>query len=197
MGEDRRLALVVAACRAVPPPGVAAEEFATAALTDTYEVLAGLEGVRSGIAGEADHDDLLWPESVLIAENGLRAIADRAATDADALVLVPADAPDLPQLVVAKVFKALIRAETCIAPERGGTGIAALGLRLPWPDWLPDELSLDSDPYPALIRMVPERRLLTRGPDWHRLRTPGATDRLDPGLEGWEETRALLSGRAL
>jgi hypothetical protein len=28
---------------------------------------------------------------------------------------------------------------------------------------------------------------------WHRLRTPADVASLDPGLEGWETTRALLS----
>ena len=197
MTETRRLALVVASYAAVPPPGVPAGDFAAAALADTYEVLAGLEGVNSGIAGEHAHADLLWPGSGLVRETGLRAVADAVVADADALVLVPADVPDLPQLVVAKVFKALVRAEVVLSAERGGDGLAALGLQLPWPAWLPADLSLDQDPYADLARQVPDRRLLARSADWHRLRTPGATDRLDPGLEGWEETRALLSGRPL
>lgn len=197
MSEVRRLVLAVSAYSAVPPPGVPAADFAAAALADTYEMLAGLDGVTSGIAGPTIHEPLLWPGSLLIPEDGLRAVADHVTADADALVLVPADAPDLPQLVVAKVFKALVRAEVCLAPERGGDGLVALGLRLPWPPWLPDELDLDQDPYADLARRAPDRRLLARTPDWHRLRTPGATDRLDPGLEGWEETRALLSGQPL
>ena len=194
--SERRLAVVVAGYAAVPPPGVSADSFAAAALADTYEVLAGLDGVTAGIAGPSEHGDLLWPGSLLLPGPGARAVAD-AAGDFDALVLVPADVPDLPQLVVAKVFKALIRAQVCLAPERGGNGLAALGIALPWPAWLPDDLDLDDDPYPALAAQVPDRRLLVRSPDWHRLRTPAATDRLDPGLEGWDETRALLSGRPL
>jgi hypothetical protein len=195
--SERRLAVVVAGCAAVPPPGVPADAFAAAALADTYEVLAGLDGITAGIAGSPEYTDLLWPDSLLLPGTGVRAAADAAGGDFDALVLVPADVPDLPQLVVAKVFKALIRAQVCLAPERGGNGLAALGIALPWPGWLPDDLDLDDDPYSALAARVPDRRLLVRSPDWHRLRTPAATDRLDPGLEGWEETRALLSGRPL
>lgn len=197
MPEVRRLALVVASYAAAPPPGVSAAAFAAAALADTYEVLAGLDGVGAGIAGSPRHEDLLWPGSRLVDEPGLRAVADRVAADVDVVVLVPADLPDLPQLVVAKAFKALVRADVCVAPERGGDGLAALGLRLPWPAWLPDELTLDRDPYEDLARRVPHRRLLARAPEWHRLRTAAATDRLDPGLEGWDETRALLAGRPL
>ena len=193
---ERRLAVVVAGYAAVPPPGVPGAAFAAAALADTYEVLADLDGITAGIAGAPEHADLLWPGSLLLPGTGMRDIA-AAADGFDALVLVPADVPDLPQLVVAKMFKALIRAQVCLAPERGGNGLAGLGIALPWPDWLPDDLGLDDDPYPALAARVPDRRLLVRSADWHRLRTPAATDRLDPGLEGWDETRALLSGRPL
>lgn len=195
MAEVVRTALVVASYRATPPPGVSAPTFAAAALSDTYEVLAGLDGVISGIVGTPEHEALLWPGSVLLTVDGIRAAADAVA--AGVVVFVPADAPDLPQLVVAKVFKALVRAEVCVGPERGGDGVVALGVRLPWPTWLPADLALDRDPYPELARRVPDRRLLARSPDWHRLRSPAAVDRLDPGLEGWEETRALLSGRPL
>jgi hypothetical protein len=30
-------------------------------------------------------------------------------------------------------------------------------------------------------------------PGWHRLRHPAALARLDPALEGWDATRAMLS----
>jgi hypothetical protein len=191
-----RVAVVLAAVEAVPPPGIPAVPFAQACCADTYEVLAGMEEIVSGIAGSEDHEDLLWPESVLVPATTVREVADWAAGRFGALVVVPADAPDLPQLVVAKVFKALVRAQVCVAPERAGAGSVAIGVQLPWPGWLPDDLTLDAD-HAGLSARAPQRRLLARGPDWHRLRTPAAVDRLDPGLEGWEETRALLAGRRL
>ena len=43
--------------------------------------------------------------------------------------------------------------------------------------------------------MAPAAELVQSTPDWHRLRGPAAVQRLDPALEGWEETRALLSTR--
>jgi hypothetical protein len=43
--------------------------------------------------------------------------------------------------------------------------------------------------------VTPNRRLVAITPDWHRLRRPEAVHRLDPGLEGWEQTRYLLTGR--
>jgi hypothetical protein len=35
--------------------------------------------------------------------------------------------------------------------------------------------------------------MIATAPGWHRLRTPADLTRLDPGLEGWDNTRALLS----
>jgi hypothetical protein len=198
VSDSRRLAIVLAAHRAVPPPGIEFAAFAAACRADTYEVLAGLNGVVSGIAGPAEDAALLWPGSVHLPEAfSVRAVADWAADRFDVAAVVPADAPDLPQLVIAKVFKALVRAQLCLAPERGGAGLVAIGLQLPWPAWLPDDMTLDDNRFEHLAVTVPHRRWLASAPDWHRLRTPGATDHLDPGLEGWEETRALLAGRPL
>jgi hypothetical protein len=92
----------------------------------------------------------------------------------------------------------LHRVDLAVAPQRGGPGCVALGLALPLAPWLPaDQLSLDDDPYAQLLELAPDRRRLARGPDWHRLRSPADVHRLDPGLEGWDQTRALLSGRSL
>ncbi len=109
------------------------------------------------------------------------------------LILVPADVPDLPGLVLAKVAKALYRADVCTAPEVGGDGLAAFGVRLPWPDWLDLDLDLDHDPHAELTRSAPRRGQVARVPGWHRMRRPGGIDRLDPGLEGWDQVRLLLT----
>ena len=112
-------------------------------------------------------------------------------------MLVPADAPDLPGLVLAKQLKVLHRADVAVAPERGGPGCVALGFRLPVAAWVP----LDGPrprPRPEVEPATRRHRradLVVTTPDWHRLRGPTAVHRLDPALEGWEETRALLSTR--
>jgi hypothetical protein len=199
--EVRRLALVLASDDALggAPPGVDAEAFARCCLLDSYEVLADLVGVASGVAGGGgDLDDLLWPGALRPPPGpSLRALATSLADQGwTELVLVSADVPDLPGLVVAKVFRALRRADVCVAPERGGTGCVALGVRLPWPSWL-DDLDLDANPVSHLRGIAPDGARVAVGPDWHRLRTSGSVARLDPGLEGWELTRALLSGASL
>ena len=195
----RRVALALAAHSAAPgsPPGVDPVRFARACLADSYEVLADLQEVRGGIVGEGDAiADLLWPRDLRpdVGDGSLRGLAQQLSGEADELVVVPGDVPDLPGLVLAKVFKALDRADACVAPARNGTGCVAIGVRVPWPAWLPDGLDLDDDPTEQLQTLAPRRRSFASGPDWHRMCTGDAVNRLDPRLEGWEETRLLLSG---
>ena len=200
-GGTRRLAVVLARYGAAPgaPPGIDPGAFATACLADSYEVAAELTDVRAGIAGPPEAADLLWPaDDWWPGEISLPALAGQLTEDADELVLLAADVPDLPGLVLAKIFKALRHADVVVAPERRGDGCVALGLRLPMAGWVPAHaLDLDRNPYPPLLAAAPSRRHCALAPDWHRLRTPSSVHLLDPGLEGWEQTRALLSGSPL
>lgn len=196
MTGRRRLVLVLARYDAASaaPPGVDPSAFARACLADTYEVAADLVDAASGLVGPEDVDELLWPGSTRFVERGLADLLDGCAVLADEVVLVPADAPDLPGLVLAKQLKVLHRTDVAVAPERGGPGCVALGFRLPVAPWVPlDRLDLDVDPRPLLAAAAPGPGLVETTPDWHRLRGPAAVHRLDPALEGWEETRALLS----
>jgi hypothetical protein len=194
----RRAVLVLARHAAAPaaPRGLDPAALARAALADSYEVVADLVGVHAGIAGDADAADLLWPGALHVPDAPLAGLAATLAPEVDELVVVPGDAPDLPGLVLAKVFKVLHRSDVVLAPERGGTGCVALGVRLPLAGWLvPLELDLDvPDLHGRLVAAAPRRSAVQVAPEWHRLRTPAALARLDPGLEGWEETRELLRG---
>jgi hypothetical protein len=200
-GSTRRQVVVLARYGAAPgaPPGIGPGAFAAACLADSYEVAAELTGVAAGIAGPPAVADLLWPgDGWWPADISLPALVDQLSGAVDELVLLTADVPDLPGLVLAKIFKALRHADVVVAPERHGDGGVALGLRLPMARWLPaDALDLDRNPYPRLLAAAPSRRRCALAPDWHRLRTPSAVHLLDPGLEGWEQTRALLSGSPL
>jgi hypothetical protein len=175
------------------------ETFAEACLLDSYEVVADLIDVRSGIAGPAWVAELLWPGALhLPADTTVSAIARQLSDEADELVVVPADVPDLPGLVLAKLFKVLHRTDIAIAPEHRGGGCVAIGVSLPLADWIPqDGFDLDQNPFARLSAIAPRRSRCTLTPTWHRLRTPADVAQLDPNLEGWEETRALLSDRAL
>jgi hypothetical protein len=196
----RRVAVVLARYDAshATPEGVDPKTFAAACLLDSYEVVADLIDVRSGIAGPASVAELLWPGALhLPADIAVSAMAHQLSGEADELVVVPADVPDLPGLVLAKLFKVLHRSDIGIAPEHGRSGCVAIGISLPLADWIPDDaFNLDRNPFPRLSAIAPRRSRCTLTPTWRRLRTPADVDQLDPNLEGWEETRALLSGRA-
>lgn len=197
----RRAAVVLARYDAssAAPEGIAPDAFAAACLLDSYEVLADLIGVRSGIAGPAEVAELLWPGALqLPADIPMRTLAGQLSREVDELVVVPADVPDLPGLVLAKLFKVLHRTDIAIAPERNGAGCVAVGVSLPLAEWIPDDaFDLDHNPFSRLSAIAPRKSRCTLAPTWHRLRTPADLTRLDPGLEGWEETRALLAGHAV
>jgi hypothetical protein len=197
----RRAAVVLArysASRAAPE-GIDSTAFGAACLLDSYEVVADLIGVESGIAGPASVAEMLWPGALhLPADITVPVMARQLSDVADELVVIPADLPDLPGLVLAKLFKVLHRTDIAIAPEQDVEGCAAIGVSLPLADWIPDDaFDLDHNPYERLSAIAPRRSRCTLAPAWHRLRTPADLRRLDPGLEGWEETRALLGGDSL
>lgn len=194
-----RCGVVLSWCRAVPPPGIDAGAYAEACLTDSYEVIAGMSEITAGLAGDSSVlEEIRWPGDLMITGTGpsIRAVAELLAGDDHRfteLIVLPADVPDLPELIIAKVAQALARADVALAPQLGGIGLAAVGVRLPWPDWLDRDLELDTDPYDELQQIAPRRNLVVHTPGWHRMRTPESVHRLDPGLEGWDNVRLLLS----
>lgn len=212
----RRLAVLIWAGTAMPapaPPGIDPAAYAAAMFEDVAEVLHGLAGVDSLVlCGEGEGHrvrDLLWPDVpvVEVPEPIVRAAAAAATQRGYQHVgVVATDAPDIPQLVLAKLFQALARSPVAIAAETVAETMAeaaprplaaavAVGIGLPAPPWLPATIDLDSAtvvtdlqaaaPDPADVRLTP---------GWRRLRRPEDVSRLDPGLEGWEATRALLAG---
>ncbi|MGH3717035.1 MAG: hypothetical protein ACRDT4_26780, partial [Micromonosporaceae bacterium] len=76
----------------------------------------------------------------------------------------------------------------------GGAGLLGLAAALPAPEWLyaldPD---LDTATVADLRRAAPRPGTVATAPGWHRLRDAESFARLDPGLEGWDATRTLLS----
>lgn len=209
----RRLALVLVPPGAVvgaPPPGIDPTAWSRALIEDSYEVLADLAQTASGLVGSGPDltalAGLSWPDTVLLelppeldATHGggpvtraVDAVGDRA----DVVVLLSPDAPDLPGLYVGKVFQALEQADLAWVPVADG-GVAALGFALPAPDWV-RRVRPGFDGAPAdWIAAAPDHHRAAAAPGWHRLRRPGDLRHLDPGLSGWETTRALLSGAPL
>ena len=73
--------------------------------------------------------------------------------------------------------------------------LVALACRLPVPAWLPVDVDLD-EPYAVerLKAAAPSPGDVVLTPSWRRLRRREDLAALDPDLEGWEATRALLAG---
>ncbi|HEX6935398.1 MAG TPA: hypothetical protein VF227_02655, partial [Actinomycetes bacterium] len=80
-----------------------------------------------------------------------------------------------------------------VLPCAGG-GLVALATRVPVPDWvMGTRVGLDTSDAVARLRAAgPRRTAVSVGPGWHRVRSAADLSALDPGLEGWEVTRAVL-----
>ncbi|MGW0804416.1 DUF2064 domain-containing protein [Nonomuraea sp. NPDC002799] len=174
------------------PAGVDLAAFLEAVAEDTYEMVAGLELVTPVlITSVPELDEIVWPGTEVITikdDEPLRAILGRLR--AEQVAVVAADAPDLPPLLVGKLFRELGRAEITICPAENG-GAVALACALPAPAWADPDLD-DPDIIATLRAQAPGSRRVATTPGWHRLRTREDVARLDPGLEGWDNTRALL-----
>ncbi|HZG93445.1 MAG TPA: hypothetical protein VEZ46_01920 [Mycobacteriales bacterium] len=188
------------------PPGVDPDAFARSLAEDTYEVLADLAECSAGVVAcppsyGGTATSLVWPGApVLTVADGATDVVTGGAVRAlaglgfDEVAVVAGDTPDLPGLLVGKLFSALTGAEVAACPAAGG-GLVAIAVRVPVPGWLAAaEAGLDTaDAAERLSRAAPRPAQLAVVSGWHRLRTPADVASLDPGLEGWETTRALLS----
>lgn len=185
------------------PVGVDPAALALAMFEDLYDALAGLELMEAcaltapGL--RADVEPLLWPGARVheaAPPDACAALATLAAGRSGAAVVVAADAPDLPPLLIGKAMRALGRAEAAYCESATG-GLVFLAARCPVPSWLATarpELD-DGRSVHRLRAAAPRRTAVAATPGWHRLRRPGDVSGLDPGLEGWDATRSLLAGR--
>jgi hypothetical protein len=73
-------------------------------------------------------------------------------------------------------------------------GLLGLAATIPAAGWLP-RAGLDDLTPQSLRRLASAVTDVAPAPGWHRLRSPADLARLDPRLEGWDATRALLSAR--
>lgn len=182
------------------PPGIAPAEFARAMAEDVADLLADLPGLEPVVAAApdrvADAEDVVWPGTPVLEVAGLPVdvLVALAGQGYDEAAVFAADVPDLPGLLVAKPFSALSTAPVAAAPADGG-GLVALACRLPVPAWLPVDIDLD-EPYAVerLKAAAPSPGDVVLTPAWRRLRRREDLAALDPDLEGWEATRALLAG---
>lgn len=207
----RRLVAVVALATvgsATQKPPFPPASLRAAMAEDVYEMVAGLELVEPVLVvpEEPTHDvdelpldlsEIVWPGTlVLPATSGTThsaLLGQLAQLGADEAVLVTGDAPDLPSLLIGKLHRGLASAEVAVLPASDG-GLVALATRCPLPEWFGSlPVGLDTtDAVHQLQQRAPHRASVFVGPGWHRVRAIEDVQRLDPGLEGWDVTRAAL-----
>jgi len=175
------------------PPGTDPLAWRRALAEDVVDLVAGLAEVEPAVAvvppDRALADALIWPGTRVYELDALtcdRVFAAAARDGYDQAALLAPDAPDLPGMLVGKLLRPLSSRTVSVAPALTG-GLLALAARLPAPEWLPP-VDLDADP-----DTVAKAGRVALSAGWHRLTGPDSLFRLDPGLEGWAATRALLS----
>jgi hypothetical protein len=194
-GVQRVVAVAVGA-----PPDLPAD-VAAAMLSDVVDLVTSTPQVAPAVLATAGRLEAArtasWPGTPLVA------VADNASLGAllsavpaagmVAVAVIAADAPDLPGLLIGKLFRAVSGRVGVAACPADPTGLVAVAARLPLPGWLLEcDVRLDdSDALPALHAAAPPRGL-SLAPGWHRVRSIADTRLLDPGLEGWDATRLAL-----
>lgn len=181
------------------PPGVDLATWRAALAEDVVDLLATLNEVEPAIAAlgadRALAESVAWPSMPVYEVPDLTASAVFAAAAKDGYeqaAAVAADAPDLPGLLVGKLLRPLTTRPLAVAPADPGPGLLGVASRLPAADWLP-EFDLDSGSIPEVRSAAPQLPDVGSSPGWRRLRGPADLATLDPAVEGWETTRALLS----
>lgn len=187
MTERVVVLMLGAAVSAAAPPGCAGADLAAAMAEDVFAVFSELDGVDEAIAfadpaGAELARSIAWPGTLLVeVASGADALREFSRRGYRQAALVAADAPDLPALHLAKVFSALDSAPAATALAVNGGAVIVASRLPPRPDL--DGVDLDGPPHPGVRQTLP----------WRRLRRPADLALLDPGLEGWEATRALLT----
>jgi len=194
----RRLVVVPLTVPSWCPPGVDPDEWRHALAEDVVDLVATLAEITPAIAVlPADRplaEAVAWPGTAVYEVAALTSDLIFAAAGGDGyeqVAILAADAPDLPGMLVGKLLRPLSSRPVSVAPALTG-GLLGLAARLPAPDWLPP-LGLDAG-IEDVRKAAPQPGLVGSGTGWHRLTGPDGFARLDPGLEGWAATRALLGG---
>jgi hypothetical protein len=181
------------------PPGVGLGVWRAALAEDVVDLLARLAQAEPAIAATpADRelaDEIAWPGTRIyeVPTATVLPVFELAAKDGfDQAAVIAADAPDLPGMILGKLLRPLEDKAVAVAPG-GADGLLGVATSLPAPPWLVDH-DLDAASAMLLRRTAPSPSDVTSTAEWRRLRGPAELATLDPALEGWENTRALLGG---
>ena len=182
------------------PPGIDRRAWRTALAEDVVDLLARLAQAEPAIAtvpeDRALAEEIAWPGMRIyeVATPTVRPVLEAAAADGfDQGAVLAADAPDVPGMVLGKLLRPLESRPVAVAPGGAAGGLLGVATTLPPPDWLIDH-DLDTASAMMLRRTAPQPGDVQSTADWRRLRGPADLASLDPALEGWENTRALLGG---
>ncbi|GIM92629.1 hypothetical protein [Paractinoplanes toevensis] len=182
------------------PPGVDLAAWRAALAEDVVDLLARLAQAEAAIAATAEDrelaEEIAWPGMRIYqvpTATYLPVFAAAAADGFDQAAVIAADAADVPGMILGKLLSPLENKAVTVAPGGPGNGLMGVATSLPAPEWLVDH-DLDGASAQLLRRTAPQPGDVTSTPEWRRLRSPAELATLDPALEGWENTRALLGG---
>lgn len=182
------------------PPGVDLTAWRTALAEDVVDLLARLAQAEAAIAATpADRklaEEIAWPGMRIYEVSTptyLPVFAAAAADGFDQAAVIAADVPDIPGMILGKLLRPLESKAVAVAGGGPGNGLMGVATSLPAPDWLADH-DFDTASAQLLRRTAPQPGDVSSTPEWRRLRGPAELASLDPALEGWENTRALLGG---
>ncbi|MEU8814431.1 hypothetical protein [Actinoplanes sp. NPDC048796] len=182
------------------PPGVERAVWRAALAEDVVDLLARLAQADAAIAATpADRElaeEIAWPGMRIYevpTPTYLPVLAAAEADGFDQAAVIAADAPDLPGMILGKLLRPLETKAVAVAAGGPGNGLLGLATSLPVPSWLAD-FDLDTATAQLLRRTAPEPGAVSSTPEWRRLKGPAELASLDPALEGWENTRAILGG---
>jgi glycosyltransferase A (GT-A) superfamily protein (DUF2064 family) len=181
-----------------PVPHVPAARLEAALLADAVDAAESLAAAGIAVLCAPQHVDAVTAASAIDTTvwtserpTVLEAAERAGVAGARQVAVLASDTPQLPGLLLGKLFRALARSDIAICPDPRGLA-SAIGLRLPAAEWLGD-IDLDwTDVADRVIAEAPRRSLVRLTPGWPRLRSAADFAALDAAVEGADLTRALL-----
>ena len=181
-------------------PGVRLDAWPAARAEDVADPRPRLAQAEPAIAATADDlglaEEIAWPGMRIYevpSPTYLPVLTAAAAEGFDQAAVVAADVPDVPGMILGKLLRPLESKAVAAGAGGPGNGLMGLATSLPAPAWLADH-DFDTASAQVIRRTAPQPGDVSSAPEWRRLRGPAELASLDPALEGWDNTRALLGG---